>query len=104
MRKDTHNKKPRDFADYIIYISIFMVTVFTIAAFVLQFRGLMEVSATLTTCWFAFWTVEIVSLAAIKTSKVKNGYKKANEESAAGLDDEIDDNEIWEVDDDGISG
>lgn len=72
-------KKKRAFADYIVFISIIMVTMFTVAAFVLQFKGLMEISATLTTCWFAFWTAEIVSLAAIKTSKVKNNYKKEDE-------------------------
>lgn len=73
-------KKKRNFADYIVYISIAAVTLFTIAAFVLQFKGLMEISATVTTCWFAFWTVEIVALAAIRTSKVKHNYEKEGQE------------------------
>ena len=73
-------KKKRSFADYIVYISIAAVTLFTIAAFVLQFKGLMEISATVTTCWFAFWTVEIVALAAIRTSKVKHNYEKEGQE------------------------
>lgn len=72
-------KKDRSFADYIVFISIGAVSVFTIAAFILQFKGLMEISSTLTTCWFAFWTVEIVALAAIRTSKVKNEYDKTKE-------------------------
>lgn len=80
-KKDVKIDKPkRSFADYIVFISIFMVAAFTIAAFILQFRGLMEVSATLTTCWFAFWTVEIAALAAIRTSKVKNHYDEKKEE------------------------
>lgn len=73
-------KKKRSFADYIVYISIAAVTLFTVAAFVLQFKGLMEISATVTTCWFAFWTVEIVALAAIRTSKVKHNYEKEGQE------------------------
>ena len=79
-------KKKRSFADYIVFVSIFMVASFTIAAFMLQFRGMMEISSTLTTCWFAFWTVEIVALAAIRTSKVKNKYdeQKKEDDTSAG--------------------
>lgn len=77
--KAVKSKKKRSFADYIVFISIFMVATFTIAAFALQFCGMMEISATLTTCWFAFWTVEIVALAAIRTSKVKNHYNDYGE-------------------------
>ena len=72
-------KKKAQFADYIVFLSIFAVTAFTVAAFILQFRGMMEISTTLTTAWFAFWTVEIVALAAIRTSKVKHNYKKEEE-------------------------
>lgn len=92
--KAVKSKKKRSFADYIVFVSIFMVATFTIAAFILQFKGYMEISATLTTCWFGFWTVEIVALAAIRTSKVKHncdsGYKnecnkeEENEDASAG--------------------
>lgn len=67
-------RKKRHFANYIVFASIFAVTVFTVAAFVLQFKGLMEISATLTGCWFGFWTVEIVALASIRNRKIK--YEK----------------------------
>jgi hypothetical protein len=77
-------KKGRSFADYIVFVSIFMVATFTIAAFVLQFCGMMEISATLTTCWFGFWTVEIVALASIRNVKVKNEYNKNKEEENNG--------------------
>jgi hypothetical protein len=68
--------KKRHFANYIVFLSIIAVTVFTVAAFLLQFKGFMEISATLTTCWFAFWTVEIVALASIRNRKIKHDYKK----------------------------
>lgn len=48
--------------------------VYTIAAFVLQFATSVEVSSTLTTCWFTFWGVEVGALAGIKIAKTR--YKK----------------------------
>lgn len=76
MRK---RKRKKHFSDYIVYISIFMIVGYTIAAFILQFCGLMEVSSTLTGCWYGFWTVEIVALAAIKNTKTKNQKNKEYE-------------------------
>lgn len=69
-------KKKAHFADYIVFLSIFAVTAFTVAAFILQFRGMMEISTTLTTAWFAFWTVEIIALASIRNVKIKKEYDK----------------------------
>ena len=68
-------KKKRHFADYIVFLSILAVTGFTVAAFLLQFKGLMEISATLTGCWFGFWTVEIIALASIRNQKTKYDYE-----------------------------
>lgn len=69
-------KKGAQFADYIVFLSIFAVTAFTVAAFILQFKGMMEISTTLTTAWFAFWTVEIIALASIRNVKIKKEYDK----------------------------
>lgn len=77
MRKRRVKKKKRHFANYIVFLSIIAVTVFTTAAFILQFKGYMEISSTLTTCWFAFWTVEIIALASIRNQKTK--YEKKEE-------------------------
>lgn len=52
-----------------------MVILYAIAAFALQYFVETEISPTLTTAWFGFWGAEIVSLAAIKTSKVKHKYE-----------------------------
>lgn len=80
-RKKPQRKK-RHFADYIVFLSILAVTGFTVAAFILQFKGLMEISATLTGCWFAFWTVEIIALASIRNQKTKHEKKEgANDEN-----------------------
>ena len=72
-------KCKKHFSDYIVAAAITAIGLYTAAAVTLQFCGLMEVSPTLTTCWFGFWTVEIVALAAIKGGKVKHGNKNSKE-------------------------
>ena len=74
------NKKGKKFSDIIVTVSVLAVTIFTIAAFTLQFLGKMEISSTLTGCWFAFWTTEIIVLATIKNSKTKYGESEVCEE------------------------
>ena len=58
-----------------------MVILYAAANFILQYFTSVEVSPTLTTAWFAFWGVELVSLAAIKTSKLK--HKKDDKEETS---------------------
>lgn len=54
----------------ILALAIVAVTWFTASSLFIQYTTQMEVNGTLTTLWFSFWTVEIVSLAGIKVSKV----------------------------------
>ena len=84
--KKKKGKRKKHFSDYIVAAAISAIGLYTAAAVTLQFCGLMEVSPTLTTCWFGFWTVEIVALAAIKGGKVKHGDKKTNENSKESED------------------
>ena len=77
-------KREKHFSDYIVAAAITAIGLSPVAAAVLQFCGFMEISPTLTTCWFSFWTVEIVALAAIKGGKVKHGEKKTNDENKGG--------------------
>ena len=74
-------KREKHFSDYIVAAAVTAVGSYTAAAVILQFCGFEEISSTLTTCWFSFWTVEIVALAAIKGGKVKHGEKKTNDEN-----------------------
>lgn len=69
-------KKKKHFANYIVVLAVIAVVLYTAAAFILQFFGYPEISATLTTCWFSFWAVELAALASIKYSKVKHEGKK----------------------------
>ena len=59
-----------------LIIIVIMVLAYVVASFALQFHTAVEISSTLTTCFFAFVSVELVSLAGIKVSKVKKGEPK----------------------------
>ena len=67
------NKPKRKVPNIMLVLICTMIILYTAADFALQYFASVEVSPTLTTAWFAFWTVELVALAAIKTSKVKHG-------------------------------
>ena len=65
----------------IMLVSIVTAIVgYTVASFILQYHTGVEMSSTLTTCWFSFWGVELCALAGIKISKVKHG----NDDEAVG--------------------
>ena len=80
---NTNKKKVSNIMLVLIIIAIIM---YTLANFLLQYFVGLEVSPTLTTAWFAFWGVELVNLAAIKTSKIKHGVKESVEESTDPLE------------------
>lgn len=72
-------KKTKTSTVMLILICI-MIILYAGASFVLQYFTSVEISPTLTTAWFSFWGVELVSLAAIKTSKIKHGKDNKEEE------------------------
>jgi len=59
------------FSKKIVIAAVIAVLGYTIASFALGFHD-----SALTASWFAFWTVELVSLAAIKKDKVKSKYNE----------------------------
>lgn len=67
-------KKKKKRVSNIMLVSIVIAILgYTLASFILQYHTSVEMSPTLTTCWFSFWGVELVALAGIKISKVKHG-------------------------------
>lgn len=72
MKMKTSNK--------MLIVSVAMIILFTVVAIVLQFQTSVELSSTLITCWYVFWTAEIFSIAGIKVSKVKHNYDSYGEE------------------------
>lgn len=69
-------KQKKEVSKVMLVFIVLAIVLYTIADFVLQYFTSIEVSPTLTTCWFAFWGTEIVALAVIKTSKVKHQQNK----------------------------
>lgn len=64
-------------SNVMLVIIVAMIILYTVASFILQFFTSVEISSTLTTCFYAFWTVEIIALAGIRVSKV---HKKKDDE------------------------
>lgn len=88
MQKNT--KKKRKVSNIMLVVICTMIILYTTATFILQYLVQAELSPTLTTAWFSFWGVELISLAAIKTSKVKHGQDTDWDENAVN-DEETDD-------------
>lgn len=66
------SKKISDLDKYVIF-SLSALIVFTIVAIVVQITTMQELSPTLTTCFFAAFGGELLSLAMIKRLKLKKG-------------------------------
>ena len=75
-------KDKKKVSNIMLVIICIMVILYAAADFALQYFASVEVSPTLTTAWFAFWGAEIVSLAAIKTSKIKHKIEENKEENS----------------------
>lgn len=72
-------------SNVMLVIIVIMITLYTVASFVLQMYTSVEISSTLTTCFYAFWGTELAMLAGIKTSKI---FKKNNQDEEDLPDDE----------------
>lgn len=87
-------KPKRKVSNIMLVLICTMIIGYTAADYVLQYFTSVEVSPTLTTEWFRFWSIEIVALAAIKTAKV---IKDKKEEKTQELEDASDLNQEGEV-------
>lgn len=84
----TIKKKNKSFSKILLPWIIVAIMSYTIAAFILQFCTSVEISTTLTTCYYGFWTVEILSLAGIKTMKIKGKKEEIREVTEEDIDEE----------------
>ncbi len=69
------------FSSKIVVASVTAVVLYTLAILALEWANLehltnIQVPSEVTVSWYAFWTVELVSLASIEKSKIKNKYHK----------------------------
>ena len=66
-------RKKRKVSNVMLVAIITAIAGYVIAAFWLQYKTGMAIDPTITTCWFGFWTVEIIALTTIKNNKTKHG-------------------------------
>ena len=79
-------KKTRKVSKVMLVVIVIAIVGYFAANLWLQCTFGIEISTTLTTCWFSFWGVEVVSLAAITRSKVKHGTNDTSHEKVLGDD------------------
>ena len=66
-------------SNVMLVIIIAAITLYTIASFCLVLASGVNIDSTLTTCFYAFWTCEILALAGIRISKVFKKDKNKDE-------------------------
>ena len=64
-------KKRRKTSNIMLVVSVIAIMGYVIASFWLQLMTSIEISPTVTTLYFAFWTSELWALMAIKRNKIK---------------------------------
>lgn len=67
-------KKPRT-STVLLALACLMAILYAIADVLLQIYINVEISPTLTGCWYTFWGVELINLANIKNTKTKNNVE-----------------------------
>jgi hypothetical protein len=74
------DRKERKTSTVMLVVIVTSIILYTIGAFFIQYHTGVEVSSTLTTCWFSFWGVEILAITGIKISKV---FQKSSKDDVA---------------------
>lgn len=88
----------RKVSNVMLVVVVIAITIYTIASFWLTYVTGVSIDSTLTTCFYAFWTSEVVALMGIKCSKVfkESKYDKLED----GVTDE--DEPMYENDDENL--
>ena len=67
-------KKPKT-STVILILACFMAVAYAVVDVILQWKLNVEISPTLTGCWYVFWGVELINLANIKNAKTKHNVE-----------------------------
>ena len=78
-------KKEKKTSNVMLVVIVIAIVGYFIADYTLQKNAGVEISPTLTTCWFTFWGAEIAALAGIKVTKICKGTYINNEYNAATI-------------------
>lgn len=79
------NSKKHKVSNIMLVIIVIAILAYTAANFWLAYTTGVYMDSTLTTCFYAFWSSELVALATMKTSKIIKGigYKNHQDEDDA---------------------
>ena len=72
------DRKKRKVSNIMLVTIITAIVGYVIASFWLQYRTGIAIDPTITTCWFGFWTAEIIALTTIKNNKTKHNMCDEN--------------------------
>ena len=67
------DRRKRKVSNIMLVIIVVAIMAYTIASFWVQYKTGVAIDATLSTLYYGFWTVELISLTTIKNSKTKYG-------------------------------
>ena len=81
-------KKKKKVSNIMLIIIVIAIVGYVTADFILQYKSGIEISPTITTCWFVFWSTEIVALTGIKLSKVKHNYDVPSDSADSETEDD----------------
>ena len=81
-------KRKLRFSSKIVLASVTAVVVYTVAVFMLEWANLehltnIQIPSEMTVSWYSFWTVELVMLASIRKTKIKNKYERDDDDEAS---------------------
>lgn len=100
LEKKELRKKKLSTRKWVLPAIIISVIVYAGLDVFLQIKTQMEISPTLTTCWFTFWAVELWNLASITKKKVAVDYECGFNSNLEKLEDEEIDKEESEEESD----
>jgi hypothetical protein len=70
------DKKKKKVSNIMLVIVVIATTLYAVANFWLTYKTGINIDSTLTTCFYALWSGELLGLVTIKIGKVVKGYDK----------------------------
>lgn len=80
-------KKKSSFSSLVIILTVLHIDLFIAALLYLHYIG-MSFNDTAVTCFFTFWSVEVLALAGIKIGKVRYNYKSYEDNLEETIEEE----------------
>ena len=83
-------RKKRKVSNILLVVVVVAITAYTVANLWITYTTGAVIDSTLTTCFYAFWGSEVLALAGIKLSKIKNNYESISDNEEGLVFDETD--------------